>query len=406
MDSSSVVPAKQSAAPDSDDDPSDKNYKPPRNHPVVSEEDDVPEEALPRWQPKGKEKAKKPEKFAAKKDQATTKKPPAKKLKRQAADSADEYGDDEDAPVATTGRNPKKKRWVIMNYQSPPTVYKNRRESQSGAGSVNGAQYEDETIELVVDSNFHSHLRSCEGIPEDASFEDFEAAEAAEKAGTQPVPVASVSNVAAQRQSMSKFVQEGRDNPAVVVTRRGFRKYLIEGIAYDDLPFAFSEKKGMRSLLTYLLPRGWKIHGRKTVKSDITRLSTLLRERVFRYAGAVLMSCVARAFVQIWNGCHLDSGTGYINMWANATGFARLRTLPMSVQLHTSTNELFVKDRNQACGEFRSTQWTHTIMSSPASNPRIPAKRLSDVLFLIVPSSPPSRTKGARLTNRGWVFVS
>ncbi|KAJ7932241.1 hypothetical protein B0H13DRAFT_2307801 [Mycena leptocephala] len=250
MDSSSVVPAKRSAAPDSDDDPSDKNYKPPHNHPVVSEEDDVPEDALP---PKGKEKAKKPEKFAAKKDQTTTKKPPAKKLK--AADSADEYGDDEDAPVATTGRNPKKGHWVIMNYQSPPT--------------------------LVVDSNFHSHLRSCKGIPEDASFEDFEAAEAAEKAGTQPVPVASVSNVAAQRQSMSKFVQEGRDNPAIVVTRRGFRKHLIEGIAYDDLPFTFSEKKGMRSLLTYLLPRGWK--------SDITRLSTLLRERVFRYAGAVLM---------------------------------------------------------------------------------------------------------------------
>jgi hypothetical protein len=79
---------------------------------------------------------------------------------------------------------------------------------------------------------------------------------------------------------MTKFVQDGIENPAVVVTKRGFRRYLIEGIAFDDLPFSFPERKGMNRLLKYLLPRGWNIPGRKTVKSDITLLSTLLYERV------------------------------------------------------------------------------------------------------------------------------
>ncbi|KAJ7818906.1 hypothetical protein B0H14DRAFT_3473476 [Mycena olivaceomarginata] len=46
--SKSVVPAKRSAAPDSDDDPNDKNYKPPHNHTVLSEEEtEGPEATMP-----------------------------------------------------------------------------------------------------------------------------------------------------------------------------------------------------------------------------------------------------------------------------------------------------------------------------------------------------------------------
>ena len=111
-------------------------------------------------------------------------------------------------------------------------------------------------------------------------MEAFAAAEAAEKAGTRPVPVGSISNNVLQRQTMTDFIQEGITNPAVIVTKRGFRERLIKGIALDDLAFSFPQRKGMNALLKYLLPRGWKIPGRKTVKEDITKLSSLLRERV------------------------------------------------------------------------------------------------------------------------------
>lgn len=51
-----------------------------------------------------------------------------------------------------------------------------------------------------------------------------------------------MSNVAAQHQTMTKFIQDGIENPAVVVTKRGFWKYLVEGIAMDDLSFSFPER--------------------------------------------------------------------------------------------------------------------------------------------------------------------
>ncbi|KAJ7868885.1 hypothetical protein B0H13DRAFT_2280892 [Mycena leptocephala] len=79
--SGSVVPAKRRSAPDSDDDPNDKNYNPPRNPPAQSEEDsDGPEDIMP---PKGKEKAKDQDRSGGKKSNASTKKPRPKKLKRQ-----------------------------------------------------------------------------------------------------------------------------------------------------------------------------------------------------------------------------------------------------------------------------------------------------------------------------------
>lgn len=219
---------------------------------------------------------------------------------------------DDDAPKTKAGRNPKKSRWAISNFTAPPTVnqstkgdpvwrwqckwcpyvinfgsnsvpeslLKINRAFRTSTRTKGCVKFEQETIELVVDSNFHSHLAKCPQLPPDASFEAYEAAELAAMAGTRPLPSASTSNIVAQRNTMSKFVQEGIANPAVTVTKRGFRERLVKGIALDDLAFSFPERKGMNALLKYLLPRGWKIPGRKTVKADITKLSTLLRERV------------------------------------------------------------------------------------------------------------------------------
>ncbi|KAJ7790374.1 hypothetical protein B0H14DRAFT_2626030 [Mycena olivaceomarginata] len=100
-------------------------------------------------------------------------------------------------------------------------------------------QYGKSTIELVVDSNFHSHLPKCSGMPEGVTFKVFSAAEAAEKAGTRPVPIASTSNLVVQRQTMTNFVQAGIENPAVTLTKCGFRERLIKAIALDDLAFSF-----------------------------------------------------------------------------------------------------------------------------------------------------------------------
>ncbi|KAJ6554678.1 hypothetical protein B0H19DRAFT_1072040 [Mycena capillaripes] len=178
-------------APESDHNPIDKTYKPLRNHPAQSEEDTDSPEEVP--QPKKKEKAKKQDTSAAKKSSATAKKTPTKKLEyRQAADSDDdsEPSGDEDAPVTKSDRNPKKGRMG-----DPVWRWKY--------------------------------------IPDEASFEAFEVAD------TRPVPVASMSNVSAQRQTMTKFIQDEIEHPAVVITKRGFWKYLVEGMAMDDLSFSF-----------------------------------------------------------------------------------------------------------------------------------------------------------------------
>ncbi|KAJ7898808.1 hypothetical protein B0H14DRAFT_2556876 [Mycena olivaceomarginata] len=156
-------------------------------------------------------------------------KPAKKRAKLQPKNTGDsdaeaEPADDDDAPTAKSGRDPKRSRWVISNYRAPPTANKNRKgdavwrweckwcgTSPRTAGCKN---YEKETIELVVESNFHSHLPKCTGLPDDVTYEAFAAAEAAEKTGTRPVPVASTSNLVAQRQTMANFVQAGIENPA------------------------------------------------------------------------------------------------------------------------------------------------------------------------------------------------
>ncbi|KAJ6617377.1 hypothetical protein B0H10DRAFT_1948452, partial [Mycena sp. CBHHK59/15] len=120
-------------------------------------------------------------------------------------------------------------------------------------------KYEGESIKLVVDSNFHSHVPKCVGMPPVASFEAFTEAEAVDKAGTRLVLVTGMLSIVLQCQTLSKYIQEGIENPAVVVTKRGFHKSLIKGIALDDLGFSFPERKGMNVLLKYLLPRGWKL---------------------------------------------------------------------------------------------------------------------------------------------------
>ncbi|KAK7014646.1 hypothetical protein R3P38DRAFT_2638211 [Favolaschia claudopus] len=266
-----VVPSKRAGIDSDEDDPKDKSYQPPRYTPDPSENSGSEDEGeLPvhrfigglnvlshvvlQVDPKGK--GKEPEKLKGKK----SKKP-----------DEEVVAEDDNAPVAKIGRNPTKGRWAISNYNAP-TISKSRdgkpvwrwdckwcsnyRTSPRTAGCT---KYQDETINLVVGSNFLSHLSNCKHIPDSASFDAYEAAEAAEKNGTRPAPTTKASQSELQRQSMSKFIEEGIANPAVVVTKRGFRKHLVEGIAYDD-----------HSL----------IPGRKTVKSDMVRLCVMLKERV------------------------------------------------------------------------------------------------------------------------------
>ncbi|KAJ7437337.1 hypothetical protein FB451DRAFT_1193328 [Mycena latifolia] len=264
---SSLVPAKRAQAPDSEDDVNDKSYQLPKNPLVVSEEDsDAPQEMMP------------PTSAILDYEGKTKGTVNAETHKAPEAQAEPEQGE-EDAPKTKAGGNPKRSRWAISNYTSPPTIGQSTKGSpvwrwqckwcsdfRTSARTKGCTKFEDGTIELVVDSNFHSHLPKCKGMPPEASFEAYADAETTEMTGTRPVPVAGTSSIALQRQSMTKFIQDGIENPAVVVTKRGFRERLIKGIALDDLP--------------YLLPRGWKIPGRKTDKADITKLSALLRDRV------------------------------------------------------------------------------------------------------------------------------
>ncbi|KAF7358398.1 hypothetical protein MVEN_00889900 [Mycena venus] len=282
-----TIPAKRAQDPDSDDDPTDKNYEPPRKPPNVSEEDSDDPDADSTVQGKAKPSATK---------SASATKPAKKRARLQSNGDSDivaKPAADDDAPTAKSGRDPKRSRWVISNYIAPPTANKNRKgeavwrweckwcgKYRTSSRTAGCQTYEKETTELVVDSNFHSHLPKCTGLPDNVTYEAFAAAEAAEKTGTRPVPVSSTSNLVAQRQTMANFVQAGIENPAVTLTKRGFRERLVKAIAMDDLSFSFPTRPGIFALLMYLLPRGWKIPGRKTVKTDMLLLSRLLRQRV------------------------------------------------------------------------------------------------------------------------------
>jgi hypothetical protein len=79
---------------------------------------------------------------------------------------------------------------------------------------------------------------------------------------------------------MTKFIQQGIENPAVVLTKRGFRERLVEAITLDDHPFSFADRKGVKRLLQYLLPRGWLIPSRKTVRRDLDKMHELLTKRI------------------------------------------------------------------------------------------------------------------------------
>ncbi|KAJ6504066.1 hypothetical protein C8R47DRAFT_1316289 [Mycena vitilis] len=225
---SAVIPAKRHAVTDPDDDPKDISYHPPRDDPVLSEEDtDAVEEVEPPTATrKGKEKGM--EKGKGGKSKEPAKKLPTKRQKtKQSAEDSDNESEpplnEADVPVTKAGRNPTKGRWAISNYISPPTVHKNAKSNpvwrweckwckiyRASPRTTGCTRYEDEKIELVVDSNFHSHLAACKGIPEDASFEVWTANELAEKAGTRPVPIASSSVSVSPRSAQRDGVRQSQ----------------------------------------------------------------------------------------------------------------------------------------------------------------------------------------------------
>ncbi|KAJ6616164.1 hypothetical protein B0H10DRAFT_2219741 [Mycena sp. CBHHK59/15] len=201
---------------------------------IPSEEDsDAPEEITPPEKSKGKENDKGKEKQTK---QTVSLEPPSKKQKLKSRQHSDDEVELEnvDAPTTKSGRTPKKACWVMSNYTSPPTVGSKQSGSpawrwqckwclavRTSSRTKGITKYEDETIKLVIDSNFHSHLPKCNRMAAEASYEAFVAAEVAAKAG-QAVPVVSGSSIVMQRGIMTNFIQEGIANPAVVVTKRGF----------------------------------------------------------------------------------------------------------------------------------------------------------------------------------------
>ncbi|KAJ6545118.1 hypothetical protein B0H10DRAFT_2202993 [Mycena sp. CBHHK59/15] len=119
----SVIPAKRTQDTYSEDDVNDKSYHPPKTALFLSEEDsDVPDDPMPAK--KGKEKT-----VVSEKSKTVSLKPAAKRPKlksRQHNDDSDEAPEpdkgDDDAPKTKAGRDPKRSRWAISNYTSPPTI--------------------------------------------------------------------------------------------------------------------------------------------------------------------------------------------------------------------------------------------------------------------------------------------
>lgn len=71
---------------------------------------------------------------------------------------------------------------------------------------------------------------------------------------------------------MRDFVQRGIEHPAKQLTRKTWRETLVKGIVEDDLPYSLVEKRGMKQTFTLILPTGYSLPSRQTVRHDIDRL--------------------------------------------------------------------------------------------------------------------------------------
>jgi hypothetical protein len=138
-------------------------------------------------------------------------------------------------------------------------------------------KYEKETIKRPGSSNFISHSSKCKSVPPEMTWAAFEARNGAEvgegDAQASTSGAAGSSGVApgleAQRSFMDNFSARGLQNPAKVVTNKGFREHLVKGLIEDDLPYSLGEKAGMRKLFTYVLPRSISCPSHQTVRRDL-----------------------------------------------------------------------------------------------------------------------------------------
>ena len=64
---------------------------------------------------------------------------------------------------------------------------------------------------------------------------------------------------------MDNFSGCGTDNPAKVVTSKGFQEHLVKGIIEDDLPYSLSKKAGMSKLFRYVLSHSIATPSHQTV---------------------------------------------------------------------------------------------------------------------------------------------
>jgi len=84
----------------------------------------------------------------------------------------------------------------------------------------------------------------------------------------------------AQHSFMDSFAARGLQNPAKMVTSKGFREHLVKGIIEDDLPYSFGEKLGMKKVFGYVLPRSISCPSHQTVRRDLDILYDKLDQKV------------------------------------------------------------------------------------------------------------------------------
>jgi hypothetical protein len=137
-------------------------------------------------------------------------------------------------------------------------------------------------------SNFISHLLACKSIPEALTWAAYEARNGAEVDGNGESDIKVLGGAEAQRAFMDRFKARGLQNPAKVVTSKGFREHLVKGIIADDLPYSLGEKPGMSKLFGYLLPYGMLTPSHQTVRRDLDLLYNELDERLNK----ILQVCI------------------------------------------------------------------------------------------------------------------
>jgi hypothetical protein len=145
-------------------------------------------------------------------------------------------------------------------------------------------KYENETIKRPGSSNFISHSSKCKSVPAEQTWEAYEARNGADagvgEGDARGGPSGIGGGLEAQRSFMDNFSARGIQNPAKVVTNKGFREHLVKGLIEDDLPYSLGEKPGMQKLFRYVLPRGISSPSHQTVRRDLDKLYDKVNEKV------------------------------------------------------------------------------------------------------------------------------